>query len=229
MPSRTPSLTAPIDQIPSINDPEISVIDVPLVSATAESLSGLAALAPSFETADVEIVTWPTVGWRPVIAGTGDQGGVTSGEFEVYRQGQLVLGRNHAVGGYYITGWFGDPATASGDIEPTDASRVLVCEANYHPDGGQVFCPRDAAPFVALLAPAGDDVTPRDFIAYYCDGTFGVNLHPGTWHQPLYPVGDRVVFDDKQGRVHACIAVNFAVEFGVFLSVPLTEPTAGKS
>lgn len=225
MSSKSPSLTSPIDRIPSIDDPDISVIDVPLVVATAESLTGLATPVAAFETAEVEIVVWPPAGWRPVVAGTGDQGGVTSGEFEVYRQGQLVLGRNHAVGGHYITGWFGDPATASADVEPQDASRVLVCEANYHPDGGQVFFPRDGAPFVALLAPPGDDVAPRDFIAYHCDGTFGVNLHPGTWHQPLYPVGDRVVFDDKQGRVHACIAVNFAVEFGVFLSVPLSQPT----
>ena len=225
MSSKSPSLTSPIDRIPSINDPDISVFDVPLVVATAESLTGLATPVASFEAAEVEIVAWPPAGWRPVVAGTGDQGGVTSGEFEVYRQGQLVLGRNHAVGGHYITGWFGDPATASADVEPHDASRVLVCEANYHPDGGQVFFPRDGAPFVALPAPPGDDVKPRDFIAYHCDGTFGVNLHPGTWHQPLYPVGDRVVFDDKQGRVHACIAVNFAVEFGVFLSVPLSQPS----
>jgi len=149
---------------------------------------------------------------------------VTSGEFEVYRSGQLVLGRNHAVDGYYVTGWFGDPATASEAAEPENSSRVLVSEANYHPDGGQVFFPHDGNAFVALLAPPGDDVTPADFRAYYCDGRAGINLHPGTWHQPLYPVGDRVVFDDKQGRVHACIAVDFVKEFQCFLSVPLFPP-----
>ena len=115
-------------------------------------------------------------------------------------------------------------ATASETVEPSDSSRLLTCEANYHPDGGQLFFPRDGTPFVALLAAAGDDLTPADFVAYYCDGSFGVNLHPGTWHQPLYPLGDRVLFDDKQGRVHACIAIDFLGEFGAYLSVPLAEP-----
>lgn len=224
MDSRTPSLTSPVDRIPSINEPDISVFEVPLVHATEETLAGLATLEDSFAGAEVQIETWPQPGWRPVVAGTGNEGGVTTGEFEVYRSGQLVLGRNHAVDGYYVTGWFGDPATASEAAEPENSSRVLVSEANYHPDGGQVFFPHDGNAFVALLAPPGDDVTPADFRAYYCDGRAGINLHPGTWHQPLYPVADRVVFDDKQGRVHACIAVDFVKEFQCFLSVPLFPP-----
>ena len=166
MDSRTPSLTSPVDRIRSLREPGVSVFDVPLVPATAETLDGLASLEESFEAADVEIVTWPQPGWRPVVAGTGNEGGVTSGEFEVYREGQLVLGRNHAVDGYYVTGWFDDPGTASSETTPEDPSRVLVSEANYHPDGSQVFFPRDGAPFVALLAPAGDDVTPEDWYSF---------------------------------------------------------------
>ena len=226
MDSRTPSLTSPVERIRSLQEPGVSVFEVPLVCATPDTLAGLASLEESFEEAEVEIVTWPQPGWRPVVAGTGNEGGVTSGEFEVYREGQMVLGRNHAVDGYYVTGWFDDPGTASSETAPGDPSRVLASEANYHPDGSQIFFPRDGAPFVALLAPAGDDVTPQDFRAFYCDGRHGINLHPGTWHQPLYPVGQRVVFDDKQGRVHACIAIDFVGEFGVYLSVPLTG-TAG--
>jgi len=226
MDSPTPSLTSPVDRIRSINEPGVSVFDVPLVHATSENLEGLATLENSFEEAEVRIETWPQPGWRPVVDGTGNEGGVTCGEFEVYRSGQLVLGRNHAVGGYYVTGWFDDPGTASEEVTPRDPSRVLVSEANYHPDGGQVFSPRNQDPFVALLAAAGDDVTPGDFRAFYCDGRHGINLLPGTWHQPLYPLGERVVFDDKQGRVHACIAVDFVGEFGVFLSVPLLQPPA---
>jgi hypothetical protein len=37
-------------------------------------------------------------------------------------------------------------------------THVLVREANYHPDGGQVFFPRDKDPFIALLALPGDDI-----------------------------------------------------------------------
>ena len=58
-------------------------------------------------------------------------------------------------------------------------------------------------------------------MAFYCDGSFGINLHPGIWHQPLFPLYDKALFDDKQGKVHACIAVDFVTEFGVYLSVPL--------
>lgn len=222
--SDRPSLTLPTDQMVSLHEPGISIVEVPLIKGTEESLDGLARLETSFEAAEVEVVTWPSPGWRPVVSGTGNEGGVTEGTFEVYRSGQLVLGRNHAVGGYYVTGWFGDPATATAEGEPDDPDRVLVREANYHPDGGQVFVPRQGAPFVAMLAPPGDDITPADFSAYYCDGSFGVNLHPGTWHQPLFPVEQKVTFDDKQGRVHACIAVDFVTEFSVYLSVPLRPP-----
>jgi ureidoglycolate hydrolase len=131
-----------------------------------------------------------------------------------------MLAHNHAVDGYYVTGWFADPATASADVEPSDTSAILVREANYHPDGSQVFFPRNGEPFVALLALPGDDVKPQDFVAFYCDGTFGINLHPGVWHQPVFPIDDQAIFDDKQGRVHACIAVDFAVEFNCYLRVP---------
>ncbi|GIT28203.1 MAG: hypothetical protein Ct9H300mP1_02490 [Planctomycetaceae bacterium] len=115
MDSRTPSLTSPVERIRSLQEPDISVFDVPLVRATPETLTGLASLEDSFQEAEVEIVTWPQPGWRPVVAGTGNEGGVTSGEFEVYREGQRVLGRNHAVDGYYVTGWFDDPGTASSE------------------------------------------------------------------------------------------------------------------
>jgi ureidoglycolate lyase/seryl-tRNA synthetase len=32
------------------------------------------------------------------------------------------------------------------------------------------------------------------------------------------------LFDDKQGRVHACIAIDFVTEFGCYLEVPLIAP-----
>ena len=135
--------------------------------------------------------------------------------------------RNHAVDGNYVTGWLTDPATASVKSLDADPSRVLVREANYHPDGGQIFSPRDRKPFVALLALPGDDVSPADFVAFYCDGSFGIHIDPNVWHQPLFPLGERIVFDDKQGRVHACVACDFVKEAGVYLSVPLREPGSG--
>jgi len=53
---------------------------------------------------------------------------------------------------------------------------------------------------------------------------------PGSWtqlhHQPVFPLARTAIFDDRQGRVHACVAVNFVSEFGCYLKVPLPHHTA---
>jgi ureidoglycolate lyase/seryl-tRNA synthetase len=64
-------------------------------------------------------------------------------------------------------------------------------------------------------------------VAFYCDGSFGIHIDPGVWHQPVFPLGSTAVFDDKQGRVHACIAVDFVIEFGCYLEVPLLSGVTG--
>ncbi len=191
-----------------------AVHEVPLLPITDPSFSKYGRVVRDFDAEDVIIETWPAPGWRPVAAGTGNEGGITSGEFVMYRDGDRMLAHNHAVDGHYVTGWF----------PPGTRDRILVHEANYHPDGGQVFFPRDGAPFVALLALPGDDVRPEDFVAFYGAGDCGVQIFPSVWHQPMFPVGDRATFDDKQGRVHACIEVDFVREFGCYLSVPLARP-----
>jgi ureidoglycolate lyase/seryl-tRNA synthetase len=209
------------DSLPSIARGEARVHRAPLVVADAETLDGYGHIVPDFATASVTIVTWPRPGWRPVVPGTGNEGGVVEDRFEMVRRGEVQHAVNHAVGRGYITGWFADPATASETRAPSDTGRIYTHEANYHPDGGQIFSPRDAAPYVALLAKPGDDITPDDFVAFYCDGAFGLHIDPGVWHQPVFPVGERASFDDKQGRVHCCIAVNFVSEFGCYIEVPL--------
>jgi ureidoglycolate lyase/seryl-tRNA synthetase len=156
-----------------------------------------------------------------VVPGTGNEGGIVEDRFEMVRRGEVQHAVNHAVDRSYITGWFSDPATAQETRAPTDTRRIYTHEANYHPDGGQIFFPRQGGPFVALLARPGDDVTPDDFVAFHCDGAAGLHIDPGVWHQPVFPVGDPVSFDGKQGRVHACISVNFLTEFGGYLEVPL--------
>lgn len=202
---------------------QVAVHDVPLVVATAETLAGLGRLVDSFAAAEVSIVAWPVAGWRPLVAGTGNEGGVVQDVFEYERIGQLQYAHNRAVGRRYLIGWYGDPATASDDREPATTARILTHEANYHPDGGQVFFPRGGEPFVALLAPPGDDVRAEDFKAYWFDGSCGVHIDPNVWHQPIFPVSGGGVFDDKQGRVHACVSVDFVAELGGYLAVPLTR------
>ncbi len=119
-----------------------------------------------------------------MVSGTGNEGGIVEDSFEMVRRGEIQHAVNHAVGRSYITGWFADPATASASRAPRDTSRIFTHEANYHPDGGQIFFPRDGAPFVALLARPGDDVTPDDFVAFHCDGSFGIHIDPGTPPSP---------------------------------------------
>ncbi len=167
------------------------------------------------------IVPWPVQGRRPLVPGTGNEGGTVEDIFEMEARGGLMLATNRAIGRSYVTGWYGDPATANAATEPGDRSCILTHEANYHPDGRQIFCPRDGAAFVALLAKAGDEVTPADFRAFLFDGGFGIHIDPGVWHQPVLPLNPPAVFDVRQGRVHACVAVDFLVEFGCYLSVPL--------
>ena len=151
---------------------------------------------------------WPQSGWRPIISGTGDEGGVVEDFFVLERRGEIQYATNRAAGRSYITGWYVDPATAAEDREAADTSRIYTHEANYHPDGGQIFCPRDSAAFVA----------------FYCDGTFGIYIDPIVWQQPVYLLSPSAVFDDRRGRVHACVAIDFVSEFGCYLEVPLSAP-----
>lgn len=210
-----------LDAPPSIASGAVGVHEVRRVVADAETLLGYGRIVPDFASARVTLVTWPQPGWRPVVPGTGAEGGVVEDRFEFVRRGEVLHAVNHAVGRSYVTGWFADPAIASEARTPVDTRRIFTHEANYHPDGGQIFGPCNAQPFVVLLARPGDDVGPDDFVAFYFDGRFGIHIDPGVWHQPVFPVGPRASFQNKQGRVHCCIAVDFVREFGCYLDVPL--------
>jgi ureidoglycolate lyase len=178
-------------------------------------------MTTDFRNDKVTIVTWPQTGWRPIVADTGNEGGVVEDSFVMERRGEVQHAVNQAVGRSYITGWYNDPSIASEQRQPIDTSRIYTHEANYHPDGGQIFSPRDGAQFVALLAKPGDDIKPDSFVAFFCDGSFGIHIDPGVWHQPVFPLAASATFDDRQGRVHACVAVDFVAEFGCYLEVPL--------
>ncbi|PHQ78181.1 MAG: ureidoglycolate hydrolase, partial [Coxiella sp. (in: Bacteria)] len=168
-------------------------------------------------------VTWPAQGHRPIDSGTGRDGGITEGDFEIYRQGDAMYAENHAVGGHYVTGWFTDPREEASQQDVLNVSTIYTREANYHPDGGQVFFSRDQQPFVLLLALPGDDITPQDFTDFYCDGALGVHINAGIWHQPPYAFNERMVFNDKQGKVHACVSFDSVKEFGVYMRVSLQK------
>jgi ureidoglycolate lyase len=207
--------------MPSLTRGEARAHRVRCVIAGEASLAGYGCIVRDFAAHPVSIVTWPQPGRRPIVPGTGNEGGTVEDSFVMERRGEVQQALNRAVGRSYVTGWFADPGLASETRQPADTSRLYTHEANYHPDGGQIFSPRDQAAYVALLARPGDDVTPDDFIAFFCDGSFGIHIDPHVWHQPVFPLAPSAVFDDKQGRVHACVAVDFISEFGCYLEVPL--------
>ncbi len=216
----------PVDYLrPQVPD-ELPWHDVPLIEASDESVEAYGCLVDDPEDFAIEIVQWPAPGWRPVDAGTGDEGGVVEGIFHSEWQGEILYGRNDAVGGHYILGWSTNPGRAREEAAVESPPRVLLWHLNYHPDGGQLFYPLDGRPFVVPVALPGDDIKPEDVIALWCDGSRGLYIHPSIWHEGVFPATRAQSFRDRQGRVHARVSCNVAQEFGVFLNVPLAAATA---
>ncbi len=206
-----------------IPEEDLALLEVPLVRATDRSLEGYGRLVDRFEDCEIEIVRWPAQGWRPVDPGTGDQGGTVTGIFTFEWRGDMLFGTNGAVDDRYLLGWSCDPRRARQDSGATGRSRVLLWHANYHPDGGQLFFPEQRKPFVVPLALPGDDVRPERFVAFYCDGSQGLYIHPNVWHEAVFPLG-AMSFRDRQGAVHGRVSVDFRKEFGCYLDVPLRAP-----
>ena len=106
--------------------------------------------------------------------------------------------------------WSNWPEEAATDGSAKLRQRALVWRANYHPDGGQLFCPLHGESFVVPLAMPGDDVTPERFVAFWCDGSRGLYIDPNVWHGAVVPLDEHAEFLDRQGRVHARVSVDFA-------------------
>lgn len=201
--------------------PALPEFAIPLVVATAENLRGYGELVDRPDARAIEIVRWPAQGTRPVDPGTGDQGGIAEGIFEFDWKGDVLRGRNNAVDDEYVLGFACQPRQASELRATVPRAKVLLWHANYHPDGGQLFFPQERAPFVVPLALPGDDIAPSKFVAFWFDGTRGLYIHPGIWHEGVFPTADRGKFIDRQGKVHARISVDFPKEFGCYLAAPL--------
>ena len=61
----------------------------------------------------------------------------------------------------------------------------------------------DGQPFVVPVAKAGDDLKPETFVAFWSDGSFGIYIHPGIWHEGVFPVdADRPLL--RQAGQGAC-------------------------
>ena len=205
--------------------PALPLHDVPLIVATDESVRGYGALVEHPDDIEIEIVRWPATGWRQVDEDSGDEAGWVEGTFHGEWQGDVLFGRNDAVSGLYVLGWSTtDPAASRTDRQTVGREKAVLWHLNYHPDGGQLFFPKDKSPFVVPVALPGDDLAVEQVIAFWCDGSRGLYIHPGIWHDGIFPVSDHQRFLDRQGRVHARVSCDLASEFGLYLCVPLTVP-----
>ena len=201
--------------------PGLARVRMPVVEATEQALRDYGRLVDDPQACSIEIVRWPASGWRAVDQDTGDQGGTTEGVFVTEWKGDILFGRNEAVGGH-ILAYATEPQEARPERE-TDPDRILLWHANYHPDGGQLFFPLDRAPFVVPLARAGDDVKPADFVCFRFDGSRGLYIHPNIWHEGVFATRGTQRFFDKQGAVHARVSIDFAREFRCLLEVTLAS------
>ncbi|MBI2771418.1 MAG: ureidoglycolate lyase [Burkholderiales bacterium] len=198
----------------------LATVRILVVEATPQSLQGYGVLVDDPKAQRVEIVRWPAQGWRPVDADSGDEGGTTRGKFISEWEGDVLYGKNDAVGGHYIIGYGTLPEVAD-TTHRRDPERLLLWHCNYHPDGGQLFFPLEPGPFLVPLALPGDDVKPQDFVCFRFSGGQGLYIHPNVWHEGVFALKGRRSFYDEQGAVHARVSVNFAAEFGCLLEMPL--------
>lgn len=199
--------------------------EIPLIEATAESLAGYGWLVDDPASVDIEIVRWPAQGWRAVDEDSGRDAGTTAGIFISEWDGDILYGRNQAVGGHYILGYAKEPhAARRGHGVPPEA--LLLWHANYHPDGGQLFFPKQHKPFLVPLALPGDDVSPANFVCFWFTGAQGLYLHPSVWHDGVFALEGRQEFFDRQGAVHARVSVDFPREFNCLLRVALAPVRA---
>jgi ureidoglycolate hydrolase-like protein len=210
----------PIDYLNPRLPAGLALVSMPIVTATDETLTGYGRLIDDPRACPIEIVRWPALGTRPVDADTGDQGGTTEGIFISEWRGDILYGRNEAVGGHYILGYACAPESAGTERE-APPSQMLLWHANYHPDGGQLFFPLDCAHFYVPLALPGDDVTPERFVCFRFEGTHGLYIHPNIWHEGVLTLRGRQRFFDCQGAVHARVSVDFAREFGCLLQAAI--------
>jgi len=195
-------------------------VRMPVVDATADTLHRYGRLVDDPRTCEIEIVRWPAQGRRPVDEDTGDEGGTTEGVFVSEWQGDVLFGRNEAVGGEYILAYGTEP-TAAERAHRRNPERILLWHSNYHPDGGQLFFPLEHEPFVVPLALPGDDVKPENFVCFRFDGLQGLYIHPNIWHEGVFGLRGTRRFLDRQGAVHARVSVDFAREFGCLLEAAL--------
>ncbi len=195
-------------------------VSIPIVDATAESLRGYGGLVESPDNFPIEIVRWPAKGWRPVDADSGNEAGTTEGIFTCEWRGDILFGRNEAVGGHYILGY---------GVEPRDGEKTITrcpggCSSgtpiiirmevsSFSPStSGRSSCRSRCPPTKSnpSTSSAFDFPETRDFISTRMSGTKGSLLEP-----------ELSVFSTSKGRFMRRVSVDFPREFVCLLEVDL--------
>ena len=205
--------------------PSFNKVEIPLVNATNENLKGYGYLVDVYDQCKIEIVTWPKQEWRDIEEGTGNEGGTTEGPFEAWWEQNILYGRNSAVehkseydkDGRYLLGYSSDPDTLKKNYIKEDPKQIYIWHVNYHPDGGQLFFPKENKPFISPLALPGDDIQLNDFKAFYFNGSQGLYIHPNIWHEGVFPTKEKASFKGKQGKVHARVSIDLLEEFKSYI------------
>ena len=194
---------------------------MPVVDATDAALDGYGRLVDDPSACSIEIVRWPSTGAREVDADTGDQAGTTEGVFVAQWEGDILYGRNEAVGGHYVLAYAAEPADAD-TTHRRDPAHMMLWHANYHPDGGQLFFPLDRAPFMVPLARPGRRRDARG-LRVLSLRRHARALHPSrtSGTKACSPLRGTQRFFDKQGAVHARVSVDFAREFGCLIDAAI--------
>lgn len=210
--------------IPNYLQPDLpkglKLFSIPIIPATTETVNGYGWLVDDPGQCTIEITRWPARGWRPVDLDSGDEGGTKEGIFSSEWKGDILYGKNEAVGGHYLLGFSKLPEEAD-DSTNTMPDKILIWHANYHPDGGQLFFPLDGQDYYVPVALPGDDIKPENFICFKVPGNKGLYIHADIWHEGVFALSGKQRFLDRQGAVHARVSVDFAREFGCLLEMTI--------
>lgn len=229
-----------------------NIIDVPLINVKSNAdLKGYGYLVNNIddfkaEDKTFEIVKWPVSGWRQLDPETGDEAGTTEGCFEVEWKGDYYYAKNLAintVNNHYLDGLgcslpekatHDEPGFGASEKESFYGSCIYLWMTDYHPDGGQLFFPKETvgeghnqevAPFYVCLGKNtyGDDILPGNMKGFKIPKGKGLYIHPGTWHNGIYihKKEKKKTFFTRQGRVHARVSLSWAKEFDTLLRLPM--------
>lgn len=111
----------------------VPFVDIPYVRADEYSVQGYGRFIKNESDVQVRMVQWPS-NKRPVVGGM--SGGTIFGDFVCRWVNNEVIVINNAVSNKYPKGW------------RDDHGNIFTQGADYHPDGEQIFLPRDMVNFL---------------------------------------------------------------------------------